>query len=172
MTAVLVSQVPEPAKERTTYIITTPGGEFPVFWDEAESRSGQDWVRVEVDEPWNPRVWTGKRSSVTGERRERPSAREQRIKEGYEQHGYAQVNGRFVPKAEVDLAKRARAMAGLEAPAENVAAPPPPVKVITPSDGTIPDLPPPSVLKRWAPHAGLVVVAALLLLLVGRTLLT
>ena len=171
MAAVLVSQAPEPAKERTTYIITTPDGKFPVFWDERQTQD-VGYARVEVDEPWNPWYWKGKESLVSSMERERPVNREKRIKKGYEEHGYVQVNGRFVPQAEAALAERARTMAGLTAPGPDIAAsPPPPIKVTTPSGGTIPDLPSPSFFKRWAPHAGLVVVAALLLLLVGRTLL-
>jgi hypothetical protein len=172
--AVLVSEAPEPANARTTYIITTPDGEFPVFWDEGSVPS-PGCVRVQIDEPWNPEVhyWMGKESLVSSRVRERPAAREERIKRECQEHGYVQVNGRFVPQAEAALAERARTMAGFEAPSPAAAPPPPPpIKVMVPSSETIPDLPPPSLWKRWAPHAGLVVVAGLLLLLVWRTLLT
>jgi len=173
VTATLLSQAPAPAKERATYIITTPDGKFPVFWEERQTQEGADGVRVEVDEPWNPRFWQGKKSQVSEEVPERKSSREQRIRKGYEEHGYVEVNGRFLSKAEVALAERARSMAGLPPPSSVAAPPPEPsVDLTTAPPETVHDAPPPNFFKRWAPHAGLVFLAALFLVLVGRTLLT
>jgi len=164
-----------PAKQRTTYIITTPEGKLPVFWDEAKIQEGQDWVRVEVDEPWAPRIWQGKRSTVTVEGRERKAAATERLKEGYEAHGYVEANGRFVLQAEVALAERARKMAGLTSPSpatspdasSTMASPAVPEPVNEAAGGNAA----PSPIKQWGPEAGVVVVAVLLLALVARTLL-
>ncbi len=171
MTAFTASQDSTPAKDRSTYIITTPAGKLPVFWDEAKKQD-PDWVRVEVDEPWAPRVWQGKRSSVTDERRERKAARDERIKKGYEQHGYVEVNGRFVSQAEVALAERAFKMAGLTPPSSDaVSLAPETMDAAAPAPDPAPETAPPGFIKRWAPHAGIVAVAVLLLALISRTLL-
>lgn len=162
-----------PAKERTTYIIATPEGKLPVYWDEAKIQEGQDWVRVEVDEPWAPRIWQGKRSSVTVEGRERKAAAQERLKKGYEEHGYIEVNGRFALQSEVALAERARKMAGLRPPS---AADPAPSATAAPTV-TEPNTPTPkehtapSLVKQWGPEAGVVIVALLLLAVVAKMLL-
>ena len=171
MTAFAASQDSTPAKERSTYIISTPDGKLPVFWDEAKIQD-PDWVRVEIDEPWAPRFWQGKHSLVTVESRERKAARDKRIKKGYEQHGYVQVNGRFVSQVEVSLAERARKMAGLTPPSSDTVTPAPEtMDAAAPAPEPAPETAPPGFLKRWAPHAGIVAVAALLLALIARTLL-
>ena len=164
-----------PAKERTTYIITTPEGKLPVFWDEAKIPEGQDWVRVEVDEPWAPRIWQGKRSSVTIEGRERKAAAMERLKKGYEEHGYVEVNGQFVPEAEVVLAERARKMAGLTPPpsaaAQDLAATAAVPDAPKPTEAPGQQEAAPSLIKQWGPEAGIAIIALLLIAAIAKTLL-
>ena len=175
-----------------TYTIMLPDGKkLPVFWDERQEQQGSDWVRVQIDEPWDatPQFWQGKLSAVTVSGKERPSAREKRRKEGWDKNGFVEIDGHYVLKTEVDLAQRAREMAGitgmpgrgpadshivgvaqkLQAGAESAsghglqhrdAADPGAAAKHSGSGG------------RWAAAAGLVAVAALLITLVVRTLLT
>jgi hypothetical protein len=169
-----VPQEPEAVEERNTYIITTPDGKLPVFWDEAQIQSGADWVRVEVDEPWEPRVWQGKQSLVTVEGRERKSNHDERIKKGYEEHGYVEIHGRFVPQTEVVLAERAFAMAGLAqpvvsddaAPTASASAPLPATSVTQDSNASEPiKRHRSSFLKKFAPHIAILFIAGVLVTL-------
>lgn len=105
---------PASVRERRSYIIILKNGqELPGFWEQ-RTELPNDMVRVELDTPWEPGTKMFKNSDVEGAPgAERPERRKDRIRKGWEERGYTEVNGVYYPKTEVELAQRARQMAGV-----------------------------------------------------------
>lgn len=142
-----------------------------VFWEDRQEQAGKDWVRVERDEPWQagPVYWAGRKSDILEQAAERQSLREQRLRAGWAEAGFVEVNGHRVAAAEVQLAERAKEMAGFgqKAVAEDL----PVVPVVeekTAPAGPV-DVPaPPGILKQWGAHAALLICAAFLIAVVAK----
>lgn len=167
------------AQVRQPYVIQLKGGtSFVGFWEEKKAY-GPGKSRVEVDEPWNPRRFeVVVESEVTEATREWRQATEQRIKKGWEAAGYVLLDGGVpVSAAQFELAKRAREMAGVDAP-EGVdaggdveaeasgaeASGAEGVVTTEPASGA----PASGFFDRWGAHIGLLLVAVLLTGLVVR----
>jgi hypothetical protein len=167
---------PKTDEERPTSVIILPDGKkLPVFWEERQEQTSADYVRVQIDAPWEPtpQYWQGKVSSITVSGKERAAARERRLADGWKAAGFDLVNGRYIPKTEVELAQRARQMAGV-AETSSTAPPSPSASSDNVSQATAPasvkDSVAPGFLAQWGAHIGLVIVAGLILALLARTL--
>jgi hypothetical protein len=171
---VAVQFAPPEAKtesRRDTYIIMLQNGEkLPVFLDQAEKK-GNNVIRVEVDEPWYqpPRYRMVKTAEIVEQSKERPSVRDQRIRDGWRANGFTEVNGKQVPTAEVEWAQAARRLAGVTDTLDR------PVSPDSSSGDAAPPVSPvgeaaPGFPAQWGAHIGIVVAAILLLVLVARTL--
>lgn len=148
---------------RATAIVKLPDGTTAaVFWDDRQKQVGKDWIRVEYDEPWlsQPRYWKGRESDVSVERTERQNDREKRIRAGWEQVGFVEVNGRRVPKTEAELAQKAKEMAGLNQ--ENPTPAPPPAAEAPAHNVTAPPRAP-GFVALWGAHIAVLACAAILL---------
>ena len=142
-----------------------------MFWDDRkETRKDVYWVKR--DTPWEPKSVTIKGSDVKEVVSERPRARQRRLRQGWTDAGYTEVNGRYYRTAEVALANRAREMAGVPEHPE----PPPalddaPKAETTPLLDAAPKGEPPGFVRQWWLHAAVVVGAVVLIGIVARTLL-
>jgi hypothetical protein len=163
-------------EDHPTYTVILPDGEkLPVFWEERQEQTSADYVRVQIDAPWDPapQYWQGKMSSITVSRKERPDARERRRAEGWKAAGFDLVNGRYIPKTEVELAQRARQMAGVTETSSTAALSPSASSddvLQTTAPGPVEDSAAPGFFAQWGAHIGLVIVAGLFLVLLARTL--
>ncbi len=155
-----------PENRTTTIVKFSDGTTAAVFWDDRQEQVGKDWVRVQFDEPWlsQPRYWKGRESTLTVERTERQSDREKRIRAGWEQVGFVEVNGQRVPIAEAQLADRAKEMAGLNQ--KQPAAAPSPLAETSVQGATTQPPPPPSFITLWGAHIVVLVCAAILLVVI------
>ena len=169
----VVRAAPDSGDSRPTYIIRSEGEDYAVFWEERQDK-GNGWCRVELNAPWlaEPQFENFRESEVTVFR-ERDRSREQRIKRGWRDAGFTEISpGNYVSTYEVDLAQRARDMAGVT-PADD-AAPEPPRAAnadAAPAPQEIPETNTRGFVAEWGPHAVLIFVALLLVTLVARTLL-
>ena len=161
---------PEPG--RKSYILTLQNGERRgVFWDERKEL-GNNIVRVELDTPWKPGFDNIKKSDIADYGSERQSAREDRIRQGWLDAGYTQVNGKPVLITEVELAQRARQMAGVT---DASSAPPPSPETEETAQPVVSEAPPKmaerGLLAEWGPHIGVAAMALLLIGLVAKWLI-
>lgn len=116
-----------PSEQRPTEIFTIREKQGPrevekVYYGwERQRESNPTIVMIDLDTPWDPRTVSVRRNSIVKRITEGESQRERRIREGYEERGLELVTtpqGTIpMPKAEVELARKARAMAGEDAPA-------------------------------------------------------
>jgi len=168
---------PSPAAktEKTCIIILKNGEEFPVFFDTDRKRdfeSSQGVYRLTLDTPWAP----GEKYFADAQIREfvpeRLDQRQKRIKEGWDKQGYVLVEDRPIPKREMELAQRARQMAGVEV-TDKRALPPPIENALPESSPSESDAEPPSngIVARWGLHAAILILGAVLLAVVMRTMI-
>jgi hypothetical protein len=151
-------------KDRQTYILILDTGEkLPAFC----KKEGEDYI-AEVDyPPWQTRMRLPL-SRIKEFIGERPAERYQRIKKWCEQNGYLEIGDwKFYAAKEVQWAKQARKMAGVdkEVSAEAV---PVAAKVAEPVAAEVAK---PGIFVQWGAHAALVLVAVLLIGLIFRTLI-
>ena len=143
-----------------------------MFWeDRKETRKDVYWV--ERDTPWEPKSETIKSSEVKDVVSERPRDRQRRLRQGWTDAGYTDVNGRYYRTEEVALANRAREMAGV---LEHPEPPPPPddppkAETTPPPLDAAPEGEPPGFVRQWWLHAALVVGAVVLIGIVAKALL-
>lgn len=151
-------------KDRQTYILILDTGEkLPAFC----KKDGEGYI-IEVDEPpWQKRMRLPL-SRIKEFIGERPSERYERIKTWCEEHGYLEIGDwKFYSAKEVEWARQARKMAGVDKQAADA-----PVPVSIAASAPVPATESkPGLLVQWGGHAALVLVAVLLIGLVFRTLI-
>lgn len=175
---IFTGTVPE---DTPTFRITGANGEA----DWAAVRMGDEWatsvaeitafrggIRLNFDTPWMPRPEAQEVASRWQFVYETPVVRKERLLQGWESAGYtfvetAQQECWPVLKTELALAERARAMSAPASPAataESTEIPLPPVDgVSTPAK--------PGFLQQWGMHLGILAMGAVLLAIVGKTLI-
>ena len=157
----------------TCIVILKDGTELPVFWDDRkETRKDVYWV--ERDTPWEPKSVTIKGADVKDVVSERPRERQRRLRQGWTDAGYTEVNGRYYRTEEVGLANRAREMAGVKESAEAPPAPDDAPEVDNPPAApvqTTPEAQPPGFVRQWWMHGALVLAALVLIGVVVKTML-
>jgi hypothetical protein len=150
---------------RKTYIIILQNEtRLPAFYEDRQEMG--NGYRVELDTPWQPDTKFVRSAEVEKIEPERPRDREIRIKKGWEERHFTEVNGRYYPTNEVELAKRAQKMAttddaGASEPrSPSLAAPVVPANA--PDMTTTPPAPPQarSMVAQFWPHAALILIAA------------
>ncbi len=147
----------------TTKFILKNGQEFHAFVD--EERPDKFFVREDLF-PWGAGRWVFK-SALEGWETERPKDRYARVKKWFEDLGYVEIaDWKFYPKQEVDWARKAREMAGIDKPEE----PAQPLEPPKPAPQPVPAAPP-GFFVQWGGHGALLVVSLLLILLTYRTLI-
>jgi hypothetical protein len=149
---------------RTAYsIILENGKQLHGFWEERQELA-EGSVRVELDTPWAPGFEIIRESEIVSTGVERGKAREDRILEGWKSAGFTLVEGRPIPTVEVELANRAREMAGVGQNSESVpaqavdilpAAPEPAAAAVAVTESA-------SIARRWGGQVAIVAVALLL----------
>jgi hypothetical protein len=169
------AQAPTAKTEKTCIIILKNGEEFPVFLDSdrrQDFESSKGVYRLTLDTPWAPGEKYFADAQIKDFVAERSETREKRIQAGWEKQGFLLIQGQPVPKREVELAQRARQMAGIEDGKEH-ALPPPPENVSTEPDPSEATAEPAAggVLARWGVHAAVLVVGAVLLAAVARAMI-
>ena len=103
-----------PPEQRRSFVITPEeGAPFYGFYDDAKEVSGGG-ISIELDTPWAPGTRIIKKTAIKAYEEETPEERTKRVSEGIQNAGLAYVHGRFYNAAEVQLAERAREMAGIK----------------------------------------------------------
>ncbi len=170
----VVSGAPDPAQpeaERRTFIVTLKNGDqHAVFWREAKEVG--NIYRVLLDEPWNPDpIIKIPKSEIVGEpKRELAQERENRLRTDCEKDGFKCVNGRYILASEIALAEKAKewTAARISSSAEpDESTPAEPVVEQT----TVPAADANSA-GYWGAIATIVLMAAALITVVAKTMLT
>lgn len=157
---------------RTTFtIILENGQQLHGFWEERQKLSGGS-VRVELDTPWAPGHEIIRESEVRSAGAERAKAREDRIIRGWKEAGFTLIEGHPIPTVEVELANRAREMAGVghaeeTVPAQSVESLPVAPQSAAP-EAVVTE--PPKPARGWVGQAAIVAVALLLAGVILKTL--
>ncbi|HIJ73953.1 MAG TPA: hypothetical protein HPP83_07615 [Candidatus Hydrogenedentes bacterium] len=155
---------------RTVWIVRVKGEEEPLYGflsNDAVWEKEYGTVILELDMPHTQEEFKSfQRQDVIEHNKER-LGREKRIKEGLEKAGLVCKNGVVVAKEEVALADRAREMAGVVRPADEMAEEPTDTDTVQ-SESAPSDLPRPGLFSLWGPHALIAVFAIGLLAVIGK----
>lgn len=169
------AQSSAPKTQKTCIIILKSGEEFPVFLDtnrKQDFESSQGVYRLTLDTPWAPGEKYFADAQIKEFVPERLDQRQKRLQEGWDKQGYVLFEGRPIPKREMELAQRARQMAGIE-DGNKRALPPPTENALpepAPLDSSI-EPRPSGIFARWGLHAAIVIMSALLLAVVARKMI-
>ena len=166
-----------PPESRRTYVITPEeGAPFFGFYDDAKEVTGGG-LSIELDTPWAPNTRIIKKTAIKSSEAERPEERNKRVSEGIRNAGLAYVNGLFYNAAEVQLAERAREMAGIGKTAGAANEPPTGEAQEVQSAGTVEgdqangdNKAKSAIIAQWGTHIGIVLLASILLGIVAFTL--
>ncbi|NIA15592.1 MAG: hypothetical protein GWP08_16135 [Nitrospiraceae bacterium] len=161
----------QPGEARQIYVlILNNGTKLPCFWDEKITPPGGTSYRVEIDTPWlpeNKKKLINESDIAEGPFREKASARAKRIAAA----GYTVIDGAYYLTSEVELAQRAREMAGVRETSDAPEDPPPPVRVEeldVPSAESQPPEQAPAFVQQWGLKAGVILVALALMIAVAK----
>jgi len=168
------SEAVSQTEPETCTVILKDGRKFHVIWDGEPGRGAAS--RLERDTPWEPGTVSIRHSEIAekGVRPETRRARQRRLREGWIEAGYTEINGRYYKDGEVERADEALRMAGVtkdsepppepdNAPAVESPAPPP--------TEPVPEAAPPGFLRQWGLHAALLAGALVLVGVVAKTML-
>jgi len=152
-----------PIEQQKTYILILDSGEELPAW--YEKRDNGYWVQID-NPPWDERKFLPL-AKVKEIRAERKEERYRRIQQWYEANGYVAIGEwKFYPAEEVAWARKAREMAGVDAPPSA-----PPADAVVATAEPLQAAVQPGLVAQWGPHAALIVIAGLLITLVIRTLI-
>ena len=159
-----------PPEQRRSFVITPEeGAPFYGFYDDAKEVSGGG-LSIELDTPWAPGTRIIKKTAIKAYEEETPEERTKRVSEGIQNAGMAYVNGRFYNATEVQLAERAREMAGIKKTADTKSEDPD-GEVRETQSGNSAEIVQPNPdsktktggLAQWKTHIGIVLLALILI---------